>query len=62
MALAGLSQLLPWSETPPAPQCTLTYTPYMTPQIGPTTTIYGAIMTTYFYVSAISALSNLPIG
>ncbi|KIW20193.1 hypothetical protein PV08_00768 [Exophiala spinifera] len=30
--------------------CTMTYTPYMAPQIGPTSTVYGAIMTTYFYV------------
>ncbi|KIW48079.1 uncharacterized protein PV06_00702 [Exophiala oligosperma] len=30
--------------------CTMTFTPYMAPQIGPTSTVYGAIMTTYFYV------------
>ncbi|KAK5208697.1 hypothetical protein LTR96_003452 [Exophiala xenobiotica] len=39
----------PSSSTTPY-GCTVTYTPYMAPQIGPTTTIYAAIMTTYFYV------------
>lgn len=33
--------------------CTMTFTPYMAPQIGPTSTVYGAIMTTYFYVCPI---------
>jgi hypothetical protein len=58
MAALGLSTMAPMSmcasetsSTTGSPGCTVTYTPFMAPQIGPTTTIYAAIMTTYFYVS-----------
>lgn len=31
--------------------CTLTFTPFITPQIAPTTTYYREILTTHYYVS-----------
>lgn len=66
MAVLGLSAMNPMpmcaSESPTTtghPSCTLTYTPYMAPQIGPTTTLWGAIMTTYFYVSIMPTSSGI---
>ncbi|KAK4935048.1 hypothetical protein LTR10_023812 [Elasticomyces elasticus] len=54
MAVFGLADMTPMSQcastSAAQPGCTLTYTPYMAPQIAPTTTIYAAIMTTYYYI------------
>ncbi|KAI1618495.1 hypothetical protein EDD37DRAFT_269376 [Exophiala viscosa] len=56
MAVFGLAEMIPMSQCASAstsaagPGCTMTYTPYMAPQIAPTTTIYAAIMTTYYYI------------
>ena len=36
-----------------APSCVLEFSPWMAPQIAPTTTIYENIMTTYLNVGAI---------
>ena len=41
-------------------QCILTYNATQPPQIGPVTTIYQAIMTTFLYVSVLpSTLRNM---
>ncbi|KAL2436735.1 hypothetical protein ABEF95_013665 [Exophiala dermatitidis] len=55
MAVLGLSAVTPtpactaYSNPPASPGCTLSFTPYMPPQSGPTTTIYGGIMTQTIY-------------
>lgn len=36
--------------------CVLTFTPYMTPQIAPTTTYYNALVTTTYYVNLFESL------
>lgn len=52
MAAFGLSDLFDMpSAALSSPICTLTYTATQPPQIGPTSTIYKAIMTTFIYVS-----------
>jgi hypothetical protein len=38
--------------------CILSFTPYMPPQIGPTSTVYGAIMTTMIYVGVFLVLGT----
>lgn len=42
------------------PSCLLTFTPWMAPQIGPTSTIYKAIVTTMFDVCSSPAPLRLP--
>lgn len=50
MAVTGFSSIVALSDPDPS-SCILTHTAFQAPQTGPTTTIYGAIMTTYLYVS-----------
>ena len=45
------SRMAPIGATTTAPQCTVTFTAEGTSQIGPTSTVWGAIMTTYLNVS-----------
>ncbi|KIX98708.1 uncharacterized protein Z520_05169 [Fonsecaea multimorphosa CBS 102226] len=52
MALPGLSNLIALSSSPSMSQssnCTLTYIASQPPQMGPTSTVYQAIMTTFLY-------------
>lgn len=52
MLLVGIvsSQMVPICTKNTAPQCTVTFTAEGTSQIGPTSTVWGAIMTTYLNV------------
>lgn len=45
------SQMVSMCATATASQCTVTFTAEGTSQIGPTSTVWGAIMTTYLNVS-----------
>ena len=53
LAAVGLADMvLSSSAAMDTGNCTLTYIATQPPQIGPTTTIWKAIMTTFLYVSA----------
>lgn len=45
------SQMVPMCATSIASQCTVTFTAEGTSQIGPTSTVWGDMMTTYLNVS-----------
>jgi hypothetical protein len=47
------SQMVPMCATTIASQCTVTFTAEGTSQIGPTSTVWGAMMTTYLNVSVV---------
>ena len=61
LAALGLSDMVSLSSSDPdSPNCTLTFTATQPPQIGPTTTIYKAIMTTFLYVSGALRFHHRP--
>ncbi|OCT54096.1 hypothetical protein CLCR_00178 [Cladophialophora carrionii] len=63
LAVFGLADAVSVSSTDTdTPSCTLTFTATQPPQIGPTTTIYQAIMTTFLYAvdCDICTVTNTP--
>ena len=54
LAANGFAQMVPMGDyclsSSSVQSCTMTYSAVAAPQIGPTTTVYQAIMTTYYNV------------